>query len=140
MCRRRNVTPPRPELIRRPPSRFGWLDDRLLREGWLGRLGPDATSVLVLLALAADRHGASFYGRDRMAHELSISRQAVDTALSRLMQLRLVDQRPWRPGHADGVWQILPVPQPSGPPRGGQAAALGDLLKSLERERRPSNP
>ena len=140
MFRRRNVTPPRPDLIRRPPSRFGWLDDRLLRDGWLGKLGPEATAVLVLLALAADRHGASFYSRDRMANELSISRQAVDAALSRLLQLRLVDHRPWRPGHADGVWQILPVPQQAGPPRGGQAAALGDLLKSIELQPRPSHP
>ena len=138
MAKRRNVTPPRPDLIRQPQGRFGWLDDRLLREGWLGRLGPDATSVLVLLALAADRHGASFYGRDRMANELSISRQAVDLALSRLMQLHLVDHRPWRPGQADGVWQLLPVPHRSGPPRGGQAAVLGDLLKSLELDPRPA--
>lgn len=123
------VPPPRPDLIRRPTGRFGWLDDRLLREDWLSRLGPDGTSVLVLLALAADRHGASFYGRERMAEKLSMQRQDVDQALKRLLELRLVAHRPWRQGHADGIWQLLPVPTPE--PRGGQAVAITDVFKSL---------
>ena len=59
MAKKPTLPPPRPELVRRPAGRFGWLEDRLLREDWLSRLGPEGTSVLVLLALAADRHGAS---------------------------------------------------------------------------------
>ena len=58
--------PPRPELVRRPTGGLGWLPAALLHEGWLARLGPDAAAVLLLLALAADRYGASFYGRARM--------------------------------------------------------------------------
>ena len=49
---RRPVEPPRPDQIRRPEGRFGWLDDRLLQEGWLSRIGPEGAAVLVLLALA----------------------------------------------------------------------------------------
>jgi len=37
---------------------FGWLEDRFLSEGWLARLGPEGSSVLLLLALAADRKNA----------------------------------------------------------------------------------
>jgi len=121
--------PPRPDLLRRPAGAFGWLDARLLHERWLGELGPDATAVLVLLALAADRHGASFYGRGRMATLLGLAPDAVDRALDRLRLLGLVDHRPWRPGHPDGVWQLLPVPRRTrkrGPPQ-----RLGDLLAGL---------
>ena len=129
MGKKPTLPPPKPDLIRRPAGRFGWLDDRLLREDWLSRLGPEGTSVLVLLALAADRHGASFYGRERMAQRLGMRRTEIDQALRRLLELRLVAHRPWRQGHADGIWQLLPLPAPQ--PRGGEAVSLGDVLKSL---------
>lgn len=102
--------PPRPELVRRPSGSFGWLDARLLHQGWLKRLGPDAVATLALLALAADRQGASFYSRQRMAEALRMTRAAVDAALARLADLGLVAHRPWRPGNADGVWQLIPLP------------------------------
>lgn len=106
--------PPRPELVRKPPRRFGWLDDRLLREEWLADLGPEPIAILVLLALAADRRGASFYRRETMSRILSMPTEAVDRALERLLQLELVDHRPWSPGNPDGVWQLL-EPPPSAP-------------------------
>lgn len=90
----------------------------MLHEGWLARLGPHGTSVLSLLALAADRHGASFYGRDRMAQRLGISRADVDEGLRVLLELDLVAHRPWRRDSPDGVWQLLAVPteRDAGPP------------------------
>lgn len=84
----------------------------MLREDWLSRLGPPATATLVLLALAADRRGASFYRRETMARALSMPRADVDWSLDRLRELGLLDHRPWRPGDIDGVWQLLPVPSP----------------------------
>ncbi len=80
MGKRTTVLPPRPDLIRQPAGRFGWLEDPLLREDWPSRLGPEGTSALVLLALAADRHDASFYGREYMPERLGISRQDDATA------------------------------------------------------------
>ena len=102
--------PPRPTLVRRPGGAFGWLDARLLHDGWLVRLGPDATAVLLFLALVADHQGASFYGREKMAVQLGLDRAEIDRALDRLLDLDLVDHRPWRDGLLDGVWQLLPVP------------------------------
>jgi hypothetical protein len=107
---RERPLPPRPEIVRSPPRHFGWLDDRLLREQWLARLGPGPTAVMVLLALAADRHGASFYRRDTMALALSMTRSELDQAIERLLELGLVDHRPWTPRGPDGVWQLLPLP------------------------------
>lgn len=111
MMRQRPV-PPHPELLRHPSRCFGWLDARLLREGWLAQLGPEAVAVLTLLALAADQHGASFYRRETMALALSLPRRELDRSLERLLELGLVAHRPWLPGHLDGVWQLLPVPTP----------------------------
>jgi hypothetical protein len=128
---RRPVRPPKPDQIRKPQGRFGWLDDRLLREGWLGRLGPDGTAVLVLLALAADRHGASFYGRERMATVLGMDRRDVDFALTRLVELGLVAHRPWREGHLDGVWQLLAVPRAERRRHQAEPVSIGSVLESL---------
>lgn len=123
--------PPRPTLTRRPGGAYGWLDARLLHEGWLARLGPDATAVLAFLALAADRHGASFYGRDTMAPRLGLDRAALDDALARLLALGLVDMRPWRPGLPDGVWQLLPLPPRVVTPRGGGPVSVAEIARRL---------
>lgn len=110
MARFRPPPPPRPDLVRSPVGSFGWLEDRLLHEGLLARLGPEGVAVMTLLALAADRKGASFYGRARMAERLDLSIARVDLGLRRLLALELVAFRPWRDGAADGVWQLLPLP------------------------------
>jgi hypothetical protein len=130
MTARRRPQPPRPDLVRRPDGPFGWLPARFLHDGWLARCGPEGSAVLLLLALAADRTGSSFYGRDRMAVALSLDRQALDRGLARLLQLGLVEQRPWRPGHPDGVWQLTPPPQ--APQRSAAAPlSIGALLQQL---------
>lgn len=123
--------PPYPDVVRRPSGPFGWLDARLLQEAWLGRLGAPAIAMLVLLTLAADRRGASFFGRERMGLALGLSRQEVDRALDRLLELSLVAHRPWRAGLPDGVWQLLPLPAPSRSRRGGDALSVGEILAQL---------
>lgn len=120
--------------MRRPGGApFGWLEARLLNDGWLARLGTEASAVLLFLALAADRHGASFYGRDKTALLLGLDRAALDRALARLLDLGLVAHRPWSDGHPDGVWQILPLPVSPRLSRGSTStvgAALAELRRS----------
>ncbi|MEM7202553.1 MAG: hypothetical protein AAF628_19960 [Planctomycetota bacterium] len=127
---KRRPAPPHPDLVRRPQAPFGWLEAHLLHDRWLARLGPDATTVLVLLALAADRRGASFYSRARMADALGIDPDRVDHALHRLVELQIVAHRPWRPGGRDGVWQILPI-ETGSRQRLGRTASVAELLRSL---------
>ena len=107
------------------------MEDRLLREGWLERLGSSGAAVLLLLALAADKHGASFYSRDVMARRLAMSRAAVDQGLARLRELGLVEHRPWRPGHQDGVWQLLSLAPARPVERGGGLHSVRDVLAQL---------
>ena len=123
--------PPWPEQQRRPRDAFGWLEAELLHDGWLAEVGPHAAALLVLLALAADRRGASFFNRERMAVVLGMSRHEVDVALQRLLDARLVDLRPWRVGSGDGVWQLLPPPRRREHARSRQALTAADVLRSL---------
>jgi len=48
-------------LRSRPPRGFGWLDHRLLRQGYLARCSPAALALYCLLVCAGDDHGLSFY-------------------------------------------------------------------------------
>jgi len=123
-------TPPHPDLVRKPQAPFGWLEAHLLHEHWLARLQPDATAVLLLLALAADRRGSSYYSRARMAGRLGVDVERVDRAVERLLELGLVSFRPWRPGQRDGVWQLLPV-EPHATTPTGACMSVADLLQAL---------
>ena len=131
MDQRPSPTPPHPELERRPRGSFGWLEAELVHDGWLAELGPHATAVLVLLALAADRRGASFYSRDRMAAALGLTRHELDEAVTSLLDANLVAHRPWRHGRIDGVWQLLPVPTRQAHSRAGRQLSAADVLRSL---------
>jgi len=131
MNRRPPPVPPRPELERKPTGAFGWLDARLLHDGWLAEIGPHAAATLVMLALAADRRGVSFFSRDRMAAVLGMSRHELDVALQRLLDTGLVAHRAWRVGGGDGVWQLLPIPRSKEPERSQQALSAADILRSL---------
>ncbi len=122
--------PPHPDRVRKPNAPFGWLEAHLLHDHWLKRLQPDATAVLLLLALAADRRGASYYSRARMADRLGIDIGRIDHAVDRLLDLGIVALRPWRPGRRDGVWQILPIEQRI-KARTGECLSAADLLRSL---------
>jgi hypothetical protein len=105
----------------------------VLTLSWLGGAGIEAIAVMTLLALAADRRGASFYSRQRVAAALATDLATVDKALTRLRDLGLVDLRPWRAGVLDGVWQILPLPSKARDPRRHNASpvAIASLLRSL---------
>ena len=131
MNRRSPRVPPRPALERRPRGAFGWLDVELLHGAWLAEVGPHATAMLVLLALAADRRGASFFSRARMARALGMSRHEVDVALERLLDAGLVDHRPWRAGIRDGVWQLLQPSPRREPERSQQVLTAADVLRNL---------
>lgn len=123
--------PPHPELLRKPTGAFGWLDARLLHDRWLANLGSEASAVLLLLALAADRHGASFHGRGTMAKALSITEPEIDQALTRLLELGLLAHRPWSAGNPDGVWQLLPLPRRQGDQRQQAPTSIGAALAAL---------
>lgn len=116
----------RPDRVRRlgPGVGFGWLDARLLRDGWLGALGPRDLAVYAFLCLVADREGVSFYRRDRIARALGLDDGEVSRALDRLGEFDLVAYRPFGPHAADGFRQVLSLP-PGGPPTPPLLAALG---------------
>ena len=50
------------------PKGYGWADHRLLRDGHLRRCTPSSLALYLLLVLAADGDGLSFYGDRQTGH------------------------------------------------------------------------
>jgi hypothetical protein len=80
-----------PRRIRKaPPRGFGWIDHRLLRDGYISRCSPQALAVYVLLVCASDAQGLSYYSDARMAQLLTLEPAMLSQARRELIGLRLI--------------------------------------------------
>ena len=60
------------ERIRRIGGGFAFIPHRFLTGGFVSALGPDELLLYLFLVLAADRHGLSFYGYDKICRLLEM--------------------------------------------------------------------
>jgi len=89
------MIPKRPIDLRRlrslpPPSGFGWIDHRLLREGYFQRCSPAALALYSLLICAGDSQGLSFYSQARLAEILGLEQGALRQARDELIDAQLI--------------------------------------------------
>ncbi|SRR5258708_235963 len=73
-----------------PPRGFGWIDHRLLREGYLGRCSSQSLALYVLLVCASDAQGLSYYSDYRIAELLSLEPVVLGQARRELIGLGLI--------------------------------------------------
>jgi len=100
---------PVPQRVRRIAGSFAWIDHRLLRNGFLAVMTHQEHSLYVFLALAADRHGVSFYRQEKIGDLLGLDDQAFAVARDRLMELGLLAFEPYSVTSPNGFYQLLPV-------------------------------
>jgi hypothetical protein len=94
---------------------FAFLPHRFLREGFVASLAPDELRLYVLLVLAADRHGLSFYHYDSICSLLEITLETYIHARNALIDKDLIA--------FDGTrFQVLSLPDK---PRFDNPAPLG---------------
>jgi hypothetical protein len=75
-ARRRPLAPEpiRPERVRSIDGQgFAFIPNRFLRDGFLAALAPDELRLYVLLVLASDRRGLSFYHYDTLCSILEVT-------------------------------------------------------------------
>ena len=72
------------------PRGFGWIDHRLLRDGYLGHCSPDALALYAFLVCAADAQGLSYYSEPRIAQLLRLDPQTLRQARRELLGLGLI--------------------------------------------------
>ena len=113
------------QRLRQPPaSGWSWVDRRFLREhgDYLSR---DAILLYLFLAVAADRHGLSFYSDHTLASRLRLTLPALTQAREELLHRDLI-------AHELPLVQVLSLPAlgVSRRPAPGQGLILlGDLFR-----------
>jgi hypothetical protein len=104
---------PEPQRVRRIAGSFAWIDHRLLRHGYLAVMTHPEQSLYLFLALAADRHGVSFYRQEKICDLLGLDAQAFAVARDRLVELQLVAFEAYSVTSPNGFYQVLPVERPA---------------------------
>jgi hypothetical protein len=109
----------RPDRLRRVPTQFSWLDQRLVSERHCERCDAPALALYLVLATVADAQGVSYYGEASLARLLSMPAARLLQARSDLIRLDLIAyERP--------LYQVLSLDPPSAP-------RVHGLLSSEER-------
>jgi hypothetical protein len=72
------------------PRGFGWIDHRLLRDGYLGQCSPEALALYVFLVCAPDAQGLSYYSAPRIAQLLRLEPPTLRQARRELLDLGLI--------------------------------------------------
>ena len=79
--------------LRRVPSQFSWVDQRLVREHVIDQLSHPACALYLFLVTVADAQGLSFYADRSLCQRLSMTRTELQQARLALVQLGLVAYR-----------------------------------------------
>jgi hypothetical protein len=119
-----------PARLRRIDGSFAFLPHRFLRDGFLQSLTADELRLYVMLVLAADRDGVSFYSHRRLSAALQMSPEAYLRAREALLRKDLIAAN----GARVQVLSLPPEPvhvEPRPMARRDQAAACGAILAAL---------
>ena len=82
-----------PAQLRRVPSQFSWVDQRLVREHLIDQLSHEACALYLFLVMVADAQGLSYYADRSLCQRLSMSAPLLRQARQLLIQQGLVAYR-----------------------------------------------
>ena len=82
-----------PDKLRRIPSQFSWVDQRLVRERYIDQLSSQACALYLFLVTAADAQGLSYYAERSLCQRLSLHPAELQQARQALIQLGLLAYR-----------------------------------------------
>jgi hypothetical protein len=76
--------------LRKVPTQFSWVDQRLVRERYIDQLSHEACALYLLLVTVADAQGLSFYSEPSLCQRLSLTPEELRQARGRPVHLGLV--------------------------------------------------
>ncbi len=79
-----------PDRIRKPPAGFGWLDHRLVRDGYIELVSHPAAALYLFLVTVADARGLSYYSDDSVMKRLCMDSATLDQARRDLVAIGLI--------------------------------------------------
>jgi hypothetical protein len=81
--------------LRHIPRQFSWVDQRLVRDGYIDQLSHEACALYLFLVTVADAQGLSFYSERALCQRLSMTPVVLRQARQALIACALVAyQRP----------------------------------------------
>ena len=83
-----------PERVRKIPKQFSWLDQRLVRDGHIGRVSHRAAALYLFLVTVADARGLSYYSDASVCRRLGLDESCLEDARGELVQTGLVAYNP----------------------------------------------
>ena len=116
------------------PRQFSWIDQRLVRGGYIERCDPPAAALYLFLVTVGDAQGLSYYGEPALCRQLQFTAEQLHRARERLIHAELIAfQAP--------IYQVLALPAPTPPaaavlaPPAERAVARRHLHRLLEQLR-----
>ena len=100
---------PQPRRVRKIEQSFAWIDHRLLRHRYLEVMTHHDQAVYLFLVLVADRHGVSFYRKEKICDCLGLDWAEFEVARQRLVEEALIAFEPYNATNPNGHYQVLPV-------------------------------
>lgn len=117
---------PQPQRLRRVPRQFSWIDQRLVRGGYIERCDPPAAALYLFLVTVGDAQGLSYYGEAALCRHLQFTAEQLHRARERLIHADLIAfQAP--------IYQVLALPAPT-PAPAASAAAPPPLERAVARQ------
>jgi len=119
-----------PNRLRRVPPQFSWIDQQLVRAGFIDRCDPPAAALYLFLVAVADAQGLSYYGDAAVMRHLKFTPAQLSSARGRLVQADLIAfQAP--------LYQVLalPVSTAARPVVADRALAIVQLRRLCEQLR-----
>jgi len=117
-----------PERLRKVPAQFSWLDQRLVRQGYLGRCDHAAWTLYLVLVTVADAQGLSYYSDPSLQRMLRLEPAGLQAARVQLVQAGLIVYQP-------PLYQVLSLeeaaPLAAPAPRSGQTRSLKEILAQV---------
>jgi hypothetical protein len=116
-----------PERVRQLPSQFSWIDQQLVRSGYLQDCEHSAWALYLFLVTVADAQGLSYYSEAALCRWLKLGPERLAAMRQQLILAGLLAyQRP--------LYQLLALPKSvalTAEPRSGQVRSVGELLRQI---------
>ncbi len=90
--------------VRGIPAGFGWVDHRLLKDGYLRECSTDALALYLILIAVADQDGLSYYGDRLLCTMLGWHQRRLELARENLRDADLAAYR-------EPMYQVLSLPE-----------------------------
>jgi hypothetical protein len=105
--------------LRKVPPQFSWVDQRLVRDGYIEQLSHEACALYLFLVTVADAQGLSFYSERSLCQRLSMPPAVLRQARQALIAGALVAYQP-------PLYQVLALDRDAMRPMAERLPSLGD--------------